>query len=65
VISDINSGIKCTPSKFVGDITLFSAADTFEGWDAIQRVPDPLEQWAQMNLMNSKKPSAGVAPGSQ
>ena len=49
--SDINSGIKCILSKFVNDIKLCGATNMPEGWDAIQRDPDRLEQWDQVDLM--------------
>ena len=34
-ISDIDSVVKCTLSKFAGDTKLWSAVDALEGWDAI------------------------------
>ena len=44
-VSDADSGIKCTLSKFDDSTKLCGEANTSEGWDAIQRDPDRLEQW--------------------
>ena len=54
-INHINSGIKCTLSKFANDNKLCGAADTLEGWNAIQRVLDRLKQWTQENLTRLSK----------
>ena len=49
-ISNINSGIECTLSKFADDTKLCGAVNTPEGWDVIQR--DRLEQWFNKPMCN-------------
>jgi len=59
-ISDVDSGIKCTLSKFADDTKRSGAVDMPEGMDVIQGDPDKLEKSARMNLM---RPSAGSCTG--
>ena len=54
-VSNKNSGIECTLSKFAYDTKLHGTVDTLEGRDAMQRDLDRLEKWPCVNLMKFNK----------
>ncbi|GAB0177464.1 hypothetical protein GRJ2_000211600 [Grus japonensis] len=59
-VSNMDSGIECTLSKFVDDIKLCGAVNTLEGRDAIQRDRDRLERWTHANRMKFNKAKCKV-----
>jgi len=59
-ISDVDSGIKCTFSKFANNTKLCGVVDMLEGRDAIQSDLDRLETWACENIMKFNKAKCKV-----
>ena len=55
LISDIDSGIKCTLSKSVDDTKICGVVDILEGWVTIHTDLDKLEKGAQVKLMRFNK----------
>ena len=49
-VGDMDSGVKCTLSKFDNVTKLCGAVDMLEGSD-MQRDLDRLERWARANIM--------------
>jgi len=59
-VSDMDSEIECTLSKFAENAKLCGVVDMLEGRDAIQRDLDRLERWACVNLMKFNKAKCKV-----
>ncbi|GAB0203282.1 cAMP-dependent protein kinase inhibitor alpha [Grus japonensis] len=59
-VSDMDSGIECSLSKFADDTKLCGAVSTLEGRDAIQRDFDRLERWVCVNCMKINKTKCKV-----
>ncbi|PKU37696.1 rna-directed dna polymerase from mobile element jockey-like [Limosa lapponica baueri] len=59
-ISDTDSGIECTLSKFAIDTKLSGMVEMPEGQDAIQRDLDRLERWVCVNLMRCNRTKSRV-----
>ncbi|GAB0176930.1 mitochondrial enolase superfamily member 1 [Grus japonensis] len=54
-VGNMDSGIKCTLSRFADDTKLCGVVDMLEGRDAIQRDLERLERWARANRMKFNK----------
>ncbi|GAB0182852.1 mitochondrial enolase superfamily member 1 [Grus japonensis] len=59
-VSDMDSGIECTLSKFADNTELCGTVNTLEGRDAIQGDLDRLERWARANRMKFNKAKCKV-----
>ncbi|RMC10093.1 hypothetical protein DUI87_12891 [Hirundo rustica rustica] len=55
-----SSQAKGSLRKFSDDTKLSGAVDTPEGWDAIQRNPDKLKEWAGGNAMSFNRTKCKV-----
>ncbi|GAB0190110.1 mitochondrial enolase superfamily member 1 [Grus japonensis] len=59
-VSDMDSGIECTLSKFAENTKLCGVVDTLEGRDAVQRDLGRLERWARANPVKFNKAKCKV-----
>ncbi|GAB0177978.1 mitochondrial enolase superfamily member 1 [Grus japonensis] len=59
-LGDVDSGIKCTLSKFANDTKLCGVVNTLEGRDAVWRDLERLERWACAKHMEFNKAKCKV-----
>jgi len=59
-VSNMDSGIERTLSRFANDTKLCGAVNMLEGRDAIQRDLDRCERWACVNFMKFNKAKGKV-----
>ncbi|GAB0205044.1 mitochondrial enolase superfamily member 1 [Grus japonensis] len=59
-VSNMDSGVEGTLSKFANDTKLCGVVNALEGRDAIQRDLDRLERWTHANLMKFNKAKCKV-----
>jgi len=59
-VSNMDSKIECTLSKFADNTKLCGVVDMLEGRDATERDHDSLEKWVGVNLMKFYKAKCKV-----
>ena len=55
VVTDLDSAVECTFSKFVGDINFCDVVNTVKIRGAIQRDRDKLQRWVYENIVKINK----------
>ena len=54
-VTDLDSAVECTFSKFLGDTNFCDVVNTIKRRDATQRDPDKLQRWVCANLIKINK----------